>query len=154
VRRAVAAVVAVLLLAGMVVLWRDGELDALTVDEMLVASWSNGERRWNGLEPLLIDGDLHAQAAQQSDRMARCSCMFHSPSGELGWWLTRGWHQIGENVGATSGQGVFALFGVHLAWVASPGHRANMLGDYRGIGVAIRQSDDGRLWLTQVYGGY
>src|SRR5688500_14896522 len=102
------AAVAAAVFAGAVVLWRAGDGDAAARIEAIdveMASWANGERKWNGLSPLLIGGDLSAQAAQQSERMAACRCLYHSPSGELGWWLSRGWTRIGENVGATSGQG-------------------------------------------------
>jgi hypothetical protein len=81
---------------------------------------------------------------------------------ELVSWLNneRQWNGIrripidGENVGVTNGQGILALYGIHLGFVASPGHRAIMLDpDYDGVGVAVSQSADGRLWYAQFYGG-
>jgi uncharacterized protein YkwD len=155
--RWLAAVVAALMIGLLVVLWRDGGADAaVRIDpvDVEMASWANGERRWNGVDPIPIDGDLSAQAQLQADRMAACGCLYHSPSGEFGWWLNRGWRSLGENVGATTGQGIFALFGVHLAFIASPGHRANMLNpSHDAIGVAVRSSPDGRMWIAQFYGG-
>jgi uncharacterized protein YkwD len=150
---AVMAVVVVVAFA----MWRVSDSQSSsTIDpiEIELASWVNGERRWNGLATIPLDGDLASQAQLQSNRMASCSCLYHSSSGELGWWLNQGWWAVGENVGYTTGTGVHALFGLHIKFVASALHRENMLDPrYDAIGVAVRQSSDGRLWVTQFYGG-
>jgi uncharacterized protein YkwD len=146
------------LVTGLAVLWHEGESEAtaqITAVDVEVASWVNSERRWNGVAPIPIDGDLSAQAALQAERLAACRCLFHSPQGEMGWWLQRGWTSVGETVGGTSGTGIEGLFNTHLAFIASPGHRAILLDPrYRGIGTAVRTSPDGRQWIVHFLAGF
>ena len=35
--------------------------------------------------------------------------------------------------------------------MASPSHRANILGDYNQVGIGVSVADDGRLWVTVVF---
>lgn len=152
--RWLAAVVAALMIGLLVVLWRsDTRLAAMTATDIEVASWVNQERRWNHLTPVVLDPDLAAQAQLQADRLAECRCLVHSPRGELGWWLNRGWRALGETVGGTSGQGSDGLFAVHKAFIASPGHRAILLDEqYDGLGTAVRRSSDGQQWIVHLLG--
>lgn len=155
--RWLAAVAAVCVIALLVVLWRTGDGDAaaqISPIDVELTSWINGERAWNHVDPIPIDGDLAAQAQLQASRMAAEGRIYHSPRGEMYWWLNRGWREVAENVGATTGLGIEGLYGVHLAFIASPGHRDNMLNpSHDAVGVAVRQSSDGRLWVAQFYGG-
>ena len=120
--------------------------------EWEMARWVNVERRWNGLPPLLVDGPLTGQAQLHAARMAATGRFEHSPWEERNWWLYQGWTSIGENVAVGYGSSPEALFGLHRALVASPPHLANILGDYRGLGIATAHSSDGRTWVVQVFG--
>jgi uncharacterized protein YkwD len=156
--RRAGAIATALTLTALTLHWHTTRLDAAAtvspLDRELV-SWLNNERQWNGIRRIPIDGDLAAQAQLQAQRMAHEQRLYHTPQGEMYWWMARGWDDgVGENVGVTNGQGILALYGIHLGFVASPGHRAIMLDpDYDGVGVAVSQSADGRLWYAQFYGG-
>ena len=54
-----------------------------------------------------------------------------------------------ENVayGATNGKEVVKM------WKNSPGHRRNMLGRYKFIGIGTAKDKRGRIFYTQVFGG-
>lgn len=125
--------------------------DRMTPEEWLLGAWINGERAWNGQPTLLIDADLASQAQLQADRLAACACgLWHSPTGELHWWLGRGWAGIGENVGYGGN-----VWQVHQAMMRSPPHTANTLDPlHRGVGAAIRRDPTGRVWVAVVYGGF
>ena len=61
--------------------------------------------------------------------------------------MTR-WHSLGENVGY--GTSVSQL---HSAFMASPLHKANILGsDYRFVGVGVAKAG-GYMWVTVVFEG-
>lgn len=61
-----------------------------------------------------------------------------------------GLNLAGENIayGFPSGKSV-----VNQGWMHSEGHRANILKrDYRLMGIGARRDDDGRWWVSQVFG--
>lgn len=103
----------------------------------------NRERAAQGLPSLSTSGDLTSVARSWSGRMADESKLYHNPS--LGSQVS-GWKKVGENVGR--GPNVDAI---HAAFMASPGHRRNILdADWTqiGMGVVVR---DGTVWVTQVF---
>lgn len=61
----------------------------------------------------------------------------------------KGMHRFAENVayGASTAKEVVTL------WKNSPGHRRNMLGPYKYIGIGIAKDRKGRIYYTQVFGG-
>ena len=112
----------------------------------------NSARASDGLAPLEVYGDLVDDARAQSEFQAADLCddgarICHND--DLG-SVTTNWTRLGENVGVGSdwAGGVEQL---HDAFMDSPGHRANILGDYNyaGLGVVIR--DDGSLYVTAVF---
>lgn len=127
-------------------------LSEMTAEERGLALAVIAEQRWNGTYTgVVLDGDLVGQAQLQAQRMARCECLFHSPFGELHWYLGRGWHRIDENVAGPA----TSAYAAHLALVASPGHLAKMLNPgSRGFGVAIRRDGSDGLWVAQLYGSF
>lgn len=56
------------------------------------------------------------------------------------------WSAAAENVGMGGSAG-----GVFDALAASPGHLANMLGDYTDAGMAVFVDNDGSVWVVQVF---
>lgn len=56
----------------------------------------------------------------------------------------------GENI--AEGQPTPAA--VVAAWMASPGHKANILGDYTLTGVAVLRDSDGRAWWCQDFASH
>lgn len=86
-------------------------------------------------------------ARRQARRMANQQRMFHQ---DLGVVLNRcDLSAVGENVayGYATGRAVVR------AWLASPGHRANLLNPvYRQLGMAARKGDDDQWYAVQVFG--
>jgi len=106
----------------------------------------NRERARHGLRRLHSDRRLRRAAARHSNHMTRAHFFDHTtPAGTsmsariLHTGYTRGsraW-AIGENIAWGSG-GLASPRRIVQAWMASPGHRANILdGRYREIGVGI-----------------
>jgi hypothetical protein len=71
--------------------------------------------------------------------------IFHSSSGQLAAAGGSGWDKMGENVG--KGQTASSL---HDAFMASSGHKQNILGDYNYVGIGTG-SKDGYLYVTVVF---
>jgi hypothetical protein len=71
--------------------------------------------------------------------------IYHSSSAQLGAAGGSGWDKMGENVGR--GQSPSSL---HQAFMDSPGHKANILGDYNYVGVGTG-SKDGYLYVTVIF---
>lgn len=99
-------------------------------DEDRFVQLINASRAGNGLGPLSVDGALVGAARSQSQRMASAGTIFHNQN--LPNEVPGGWQSLGENVG--TGGSVDSL---HDAFMSSPGHRANVLGDYDRVGIGI-----------------
>ena len=109
----------------------------------------NEERTAVGLAPLSVDIQLVRVARTWSATMSERAVMFHNPN--LGGQVLGDWTRLGENVGhdtypeATPEQHVERL---HTAFMASPGHKANVLGDFSTVGVGVVLTTDGQMWVT------
>lgn len=103
----------------------------------------NDERRQRGLSPLATHGDLVAGGRLQADAIRDAGRLYHNP--DLG-SVTTGWTKLGENVGYGG-----TVSGLHLAFMNSPGHRANILDPaytHVGVGVVVEGS---RIWVAEVF---
>jgi uncharacterized protein YkwD len=115
---------------------------------------TNSERASNGLAALAFNGQLQAAAQGHSTYQATTQTMSHTGAGgsNPGARISAagyGWHAYGENVAA--GQGSCAS--VVSAWMASPGHRANILNaTFVDIGVAMAKDANGRPYWTMDLG--
>lgn len=100
----------------------------------------NGER---GGDPLQNNGSLASAAAAHSRQMADRGEIYHSPnlSG-----VVSGWSALGENVGVGASVGE-----VHAAFMASSGHRANILGEWTDAGVGTYTDENGAVWVTVIF---
>lgn len=56
------------------------------------------------------------------------------------------WSSVGENIGV--GYSVSSLFG---AFVDSPDHQSNIVGEFTHVGIGVYQDADGALWTTHVF---
>lgn len=111
----------------------------------------NAERGARGLGALAVDARLTEIARDWTPRMIADGQLSHRPGADLTRLAPSGWTRLGENVGRTvkSGAGEAELVDrLHDAFMASPGHRDNILGDYRYVGVGIQRSGDGGMWVT------
>lgn len=106
---------------------RDQELDS-----------HNRYRAQAGLPPLAINAQLQAAAQAHADFMARVGKMAHQGIGD-GDMATRLhaagylYGRAGENIAWNQPN----VASVMTAWWGSPGHRANILGDYTEAGFAV-----------------
>jgi hypothetical protein len=141
-RPRVAAVAALLsLLTVLVVTPARAEVDANA--EARFVALLNQERQARGLGALTVSRDLVAVARDHSHTMGSSNDLHHNPS--LGKEVS-GWTRLGENVG--KGPGVSSI---HAAFMASPGHRDNILDPrWTQVGVGVHVID-GRIWVTEVF---
>ena len=89
--------------------------------EALAFEEFNKFRVSHGLKPCEFNQNLQNIAQRHSNNMYYSHRMYHS-----------GTPGVAENVFMGSSSGVFAV----RTWINSPGHRANMLGPYRRVGIA------------------
>lgn len=128
--------------------------------EREVLKLTNDFRQKNGLKPLVIDQNLEKAADQHTQDMAKQDFFSHtgkngsSPSNRA---KNSGYEStfVGENIAA----GYRTPKQVVDGWIASPGHRANMLNtNYNEIGIGYYnlQNDTGSVnynnYWTQVFG--
>jgi hypothetical protein len=104
-------------------------------------------RAENGLGGLRRNAGLAAAAQAWAEQMAATGTLAHNPD-----YLSQipaGWARAGENVGwAGSDEELIGAF------MASPGHRANILGDYTDVGIGRAVDAAGVVWEAQEFGNY
>ena len=104
----------------------------------------NAERSGARLAPLTADPTLDTIATEWSTQMANENHLYHRPDYrvQVEARVTTAWTRIGENVGKGS-----SVPSLHAAFMASAGHRANILGDYNRVGVGVVVRGD-VIWVT------
>lgn len=129
--------------ASLSLLVEDAAADSLS-DESRFVELINGERSAAGLGPLSADPPLVNSGRGQSARMAAQGAIFHNPN-LANEFAAGGWAALGENVGVGP-----TVDDLHRAFMNSPSHRANVLGDYDrvGLGVVI---DGSTIYVTEVF---
>jgi hypothetical protein len=105
----------------------------------------NQSRSAAGLAPLTVHNDLVAGARAHTAEMIATGTIFHSTSGELA-SVTTGWSVLGENVG--KGPNVSVL---HRAFMESPSHKANILGDFDRVGVGVALDAESKMYVTVLF---
>lgn len=103
----------------------------------------NASRSAAGLPPVEVYWDLTDNARAHSDLMADRGEIFHSSNLAS---VTSVWESLGENVGVGAD-----VNGLHSAFMNSPSHRANILGNYNYIGVGVTISPDGFMYATMIF---
>jgi len=125
--------------------------DSKLIDDVL--SQTNKFRRSKGLPALIIREELNTIAQKHSTDMARGRVGFghggFAKRNAMAKKKINPLYSFAENVayGATSGKQVVTM------WKNSSGHRRNMLGRYKYIGIGIAKDRRGRIFYTQVFGG-
>jgi uncharacterized protein YkwD len=119
-----------------------------TAEEQMASS-INAERRAAGLRPLSTNVQLTGVARGWTPSMVRANALSHNPN--LASQVTGSWTRLGENVGVArpgSNETAQAMTErLHRAFMASPGHRANVLGDFEQVGLGAVWNN-GTLWIT------
>ncbi len=111
-----------------------GAADGVAETEFL--SLINGERSSHGLAPLAVRTEVVPVARSWSDHMARQGKISHNP--DLTAQMPSDWLRIGENVGVGG-----SADSLHRAFMDSPGHRANVLGDFNQVGIGVSYGSRG-----------
>jgi uncharacterized protein YkwD len=116
-----------------------------------VLKYTNQFRKSRGLTALVMRDDLNAIARRHSEDMANGRCGF----GHDGYSqrvlsvakIIKPFYSMAENVayGARSGKEVVSL------WKNSSGHRKNMLGNYKYIGIGTVRNRRGIIYYTEVF---
>ncbi len=118
-----------------------------------VLTQTNKFRRSKGLPALIIRKELNEIAQRHSSDMARGRVRFGHSGFDKRYSQARkkvrSLNRFAENVayGATSGKHVVTM------WKNSAGHRRNMLGHFKYIGIGTAKDRRGRIFYTQVFGG-
>lgn len=103
----------------------------------------NKDRSEHSLRTLPIQQEAQAKAQKWAEKLARENRLYHS---ELREGFGDGWCSLGENVGY--GPSVPAI---EDAYMASPGHRANILASkWTGVGVGYAKNGS-RVFTVQVF---
>jgi len=103
----------------------------------------NQSRAAAGVPALLPHAELTAKAEAWADRMAATGCVCHS---RLTDGITVAWRRLGENVGRAPD-----LATMHQAFLASSGHRANLLDrGFQWVGVGVARAG-GQVWVAEVF---
>jgi hypothetical protein len=103
----------------------------------------NASRAAAGKAPLEAYWDLTDDANAHTNRMVTEGRVYHNPSLS---GVTGVWHALGENVGV----GIDANQ-LHDEFMASAGHRANILGDYNYVGIGTSVDASGLVWATVIF---
>lgn len=110
----------------------------------------NADRATNRLPALTWSAQLGALAQDWSQHMASTGTFEHSDiNSTIRSPAFNGYTRLGENI--LVGRCDMSASEMERAWMNSPTHRANILGDYNAIGVGVVCSG-GRLWATQNFG--
>ena len=116
-----------------------------------ILKYTNQFRKSKGLTSLIMRDDLNAIARKHSEDMAKGRSDF----GHRGYdqreqqvqKLIKPFYGMAENVayGVAGGKQVVDL------WKNSTGHRRNMLGDYKYIGIGTDRDKRGVIYYTQIF---
>ena len=114
--------------------------------EGLLLSQLQQARRQAKLAPLGEHAGLRDIARGQAERMAQTKTLGHTADlgGRVGTVVN--WTRVGENVGYGS-----SMEAVHQQFMASAGHRANILGSYNLVGVGVSRDGQGRYWVVEIF---
>ncbi|MCS7022751.1 MAG: CAP domain-containing protein [Gemmataceae bacterium] len=129
----------------------EGEVE-LTPEEQELLELTNAERRRWGLRPLRPHPLLMLAARRHAANMARQGRLSHTLDGktfvdrvvETGYSA----QPVSENIAWNPATPATAL----RCWLASPGHRANLLGACDEVGLAVATNERGERFWVQVFG--
>lgn len=118
---------------------------ATASEETQFVALVNDARVTAGLGPLSVYADLVDDARRHTGDMISQGTIFHSSNAQLA-AATSGWSLLGENVGMGPDPDV-----LQAAFMASPTHKANILGAFDRVGVGAERAPDGTLFVTVMF---
>jgi uncharacterized protein YkwD len=144
-KRIAATAVAVFVIALGLAMASAPSASALSNDEQSMFDLTNQSRSQNGLGPLQYDAALSNVARGWVAAMSASGTLSHNGNlaNLVGSQVTGDWTRIGENVGYGGSPS-----GLETAFMNSPGHRANILGDFNRVGIATLRDANGTFWVV------
>jgi uncharacterized protein YkwD len=141
----IAATLSLVLMAAGLALTSASPAGAINVDEQGFFDATNAYRQANGLAPLQYDANASAVALGWSQSMASAGVLSHNPNlvAAINTYVTPDWTRIGENVGFGP-----TVSSIQNAFINSPPHRANILGDYNRVGIGVVRDASNTIWVT------
>lgn len=121
--------------------------------ELQTSSLINLERAKLGLAELVYDESIATIARSHSEAMATGEVPFsHDGFDDRAKKIEALYttYAVGENVAFNSGAASPEQQAV-IDWMNSPGHKANITGDYNRTGIGIAKSASGRYYFTQLF---
>jgi uncharacterized protein YkwD len=117
--------------------------DSTAVQEQAMRCMTNFARRHDGLGQFGNAGALDHSATRKTADILRCDSFSHYACGrQFTYWMRRSGYlasrcwRAGENIAwGTESEGT--VRSIFIAWLHSPEHRANLLGHYSQIGIAL-----------------
>lgn len=117
----------------------------------------NYARAQSGEQPLSDNGTLTESASDKSRDVLECDSFSHTACGrEFTYWIkatgyivTPCWH-VGENLAWGAGE-YGSERSIFRAWLRSPEHRENILGDYAETGIDVRTGTLGGIAGARVW---
>lgn len=120
-----------------------------TESEQQVMNLINNYRVENGLNALEIIDYVSIKSEEHNNYMIATNSVSHNGFVERSEDIIKALrvHKIAENIGYnySSAQGVFD------AWLRSPEHKKNIVGDFTSFGISIRQSSDNKKYYTNIF---
>jgi uncharacterized protein YkwD len=117
----------------------------------------NYARAQAGEQPLSDDGTLTESASDKSRDVLECDSFSHTACGrEFTYWMRATGYlsmpcwRVGENLAWGAGE-YGSVRSIFRAWMRSPEHRANILGDYAETGIDMRTGRLGGIAGTRVW---
>jgi len=124
-----------------------GPPDAVT---FTILNRVNADRQSQGLGTLWWNSTLACNARGHAQYMASTGSFFHQNLGALiRDPLYVNYASLGENI--LTGPSSMSGDAIHVAWMNSPGHYANIMGWYDAIGIAVAYNN-GKLWAVEEFG--
>jgi uncharacterized protein YkwD len=118
--------------------------DPAAVQERAMRCMTDFARAHDGLGTLANAADLDRSAVKKSGDIVRCDSFSHEACGrQFTYWMQRSGYlaarcwRAGENIAWGTGN-MGTVRSIFVAWLHSPEHRANLLGHYSSIGIALR----------------
>lgn len=118
--------------------------DSSAVQERAMRCMTDYARGHDGLGTLANAADLDRSAGKKSGDIIRCDSFSHYACGrQFTYWMQRSGYlaarcwRAGENIAWGTGS-YGSVRSIFVAWLHSPEHRANLLGRYSSIGIALR----------------
>jgi hypothetical protein len=123
-------------------------LPASAAEPDTIYSLLNEARAQNGQSALARNAALDQVAADWAAQLSAAGVLSHNPNYPT--LIPAGWSEAGENVA----EGQRDATEMHVAWMNSDGHRANILGNYTDVGIAWLTDATGRTWGVEVFAHY